>query len=607
MVVFKETTKVPPNGALWIGQGSSQIVKMDYIKISLIGLIALLSYYLLLQWPSDIEKITDKPYPEVEKLGEKDLIQRNFNDSEDSLLTFKENGSLGSNEEAIKGSGQKNDLKYKTISNDVLSLLIDLESGAFIESEMLNVDTEFLSKTPLSLFGNRDLGGGQDCPSDLGAIYNGENCLGVYLANSGFYNQKDGYIKPGFSSLEKLSLDGGSVLYIFSGKNNFFSFTRKVLLREGSYLVQVEDVIGLEGASSNTEEVTPYLRIMRDGAGAGAGASRLDNYTYLGPVFSTERETFIKQDFDDLREKNYEESSLGGWLAMVQRYFVSAWVPEQNSLYKYQARRLSSGTYSVALTGQNQTIEAGKPLSFKNSLYIGPKVTKQLNEAHEDLGLVVDYGFLWWLGQPIYNLMQFGYSLIANWGFAILFATLVLKAVLWPLSAAGYRSAAKMRAVAPKIQDLQQKYSNDKQKLGQEMMNFYKSEGVSPLGGCLPMLLQMPFFLAFYWVLLDMVELRHSPFVFWINDLSARDPLFVLPILNAILMYYSQQLMPTTPSNDPTQQQMQKTMKYMPVVFGAIFAFFPSGFVLYFTVQSLITLAQQALSFRKEGVSLKST
>ena len=138
-------------------------------------------------------------------------------------------------------------------------------------------------------------------------------------------------------------------------------------------------------------------------------------------------------------------------------------------------------------------------------------------------------------------------------------------------------------------------------------MNFYKSEGVSPLGGCLPMLLQMPFFLAFYWVLLDMVELRHSPFVFWINDLSARDPLFVLPILNAILMYYSQQLMPTTPSNDPTQQQMQKTMKYMPVVFGAIFAFFPSGFVLYFTVQSLITLAQQALSFRKEGVSLKST
>tara|TARA_B100001750_G_scaffold197266_1_gene169830 strand:+ start:2229 stop:4025 length:1797 start_codon:yes stop_codon:yes gene_type:complete len=596
-----------PYGAFWSGQSSPKILKMDYIKISLIGLIALLSYYLLLQWPSEIETNNTKPYSNTGGAEKLDLIKEGFSDSEDSLLTFKENKSLSPPGRVAEGSVGENKSKFKTISSDVLSILIDLESGAFVEAEMLNVDTEFLSKTPLSLLGNRLLGDGQDCPSELGALYSGESCLGVYLANSGFYNQTDGYIKPNFNSLEKLALDSGSMLYIFSGKKDSFSFTRKVLLRKGSYLVEVEDVIGIEGGGSNREEVTPYLRIMRDGAGAGAGASRLDNYTYLGPVFSTERETFIKQDFDDLREKNYEESSLGGWLAMVQRYFVSAWVPEQSGLYKYQARRLSSGTYSVALTGQNQTIETGKPLSFKNSLYIGPKVTKQLKEAHEDLGLVVDYGFLWWLGQPIYNLMQFGYSLVANWGFAILFATLVLKAVLWPLSAAGYRSAAKMRAVAPKIQDLQQKYSNDKQKLGQEMMNFYKSEGVSPLGGCLPMLLQMPFFLAFYWVLLDMVELRHSPFVLWISDLSARDPLFVLPILNAILMYYSQQLMPTTPSNDPTQQQMQKTMKYMPIVFGAIFAFFPSGFVLYFTIQSLITLAQQALSFRKEGVSLKST
>ncbi len=607
MAVFKETIKMPPIWTLWLRQGSSETLKMDYIKISLIGLIALLSYYLLLQWPSEVEIDNNVPNVKKEAVEKFDLIKEGFDDSEDSLITFQEKESLSPSEETAKDSIQANKLKFKTVSNDVLNLLVDMESGAFIQADMLNVDTEFLSKTPLSLLGNRQLGDGQDCPSELGAVYNGESCLGVYLANSGFYNQRDGYIRPSFNSLERLTLDGGSMLYIFSGKNDVFSFTRKVLLRKGSYLVEVEDIIGLEGAGSNKEEITPYLRIMRDGAGAGAGASRLDNYTYLGPVFSTERETFIKEDFDDLSEKNYEESSLGGWLAMVQRYFVSAWVPEQGGLYKYQARKLSSGTYSVALTGQNQIIEIGKPLSFKNSLYIGPKVTKQLKEAHEDLGLVVDYGFLWWLGQPIYNLMQFGYSLVANWGFAILFATLVLKAVLWPLSAAGYRSAAKMRAVAPKIQDLQQKYSNDKQKLGQEMMNFYKSEGVSPLGGCLPMLLQMPFFLAFYWVLLDMVELRHSPFVFWINDLSARDPLFVLPILNAILMYYSQQLMPTTPSNDPTQQQMQKTMKYMPIVFGAIFAFFPSGFVLYFTVQSLITLAQQALSFRKEGVSLKST
>ena len=202
--------------------------------------------------------------------------------------------------------------------------------------------------------------------------------------------------------------------------------------------------------------------------------------------------------------------------------------------------------------------------------------------------------------------MSWGYALLGNWGLAILFATLVLKAILWPLSAAGYRSAAKMRAAAPKIQELQQQYGSDKQKFGQEMMALYKKEGTSPLGGCLPMLLQMPFFLAFYWVLLDMVELRHAPFLFWITDLSSRDPLFILPVINAALMYYSQKFMPTTPSNDPTQQQMQAMMKYMPLMIAVMFAFFPSGFVLYFTVQSFITLVQQALSFRREGVSLKS-
>ena len=276
-----------PYGAFWSGQSSPKILKMDYIKISLIGLIALLSYYLLLQWPSEIETNNTKPYSNTGGAEKLDLIKEGFSDSEDSLLTFKENKSLSPPGRVAEGSVGENKSKFKTISSDVLSILIDLESGAFVEAEMLNVDTEFLSKTPLSLLGNRLLGDGQDCPSELGALYSGESCLGVYLANSGFYNQTDGYIKPNFNSLEKLALDSGSMLYIFSGKKDSFSFTRKVLLRKGSYLVEVEDVIGIEGGGSNREEVTPYLRIMRDGAGAGAGASRLDNYTYLGPVFSS--------------------------------------------------------------------------------------------------------------------------------------------------------------------------------------------------------------------------------------------------------------------------------------------------------------------------------
>jgi YidC/Oxa1 family membrane protein insertase len=293
-------------------------------------------------------------------------------------------------------------------------------------------------------------------------------------------------------------------------------------------------------------------------------------------------------------------------LALAQRYFVSSWVPQQDERHKYQARKLSSGAYSIALTSQNRPLLDTKPVAYKNTLYVGPKIADNLKDLHDDLGLVVDYGFLWWLSEPIHKIMAWSFGFLGNWGLAILFATLVLKGVLWPLSAAGYSSAARMRAVAPKMAELQQKYSNDKQKLGQEMMAFYKKEGVNPLGGCLPMLLQMPFFLAFYWVLLDMVELRHAPFMFWITDLSSYDPFFILPILNAGLMYYSQKMMPVTPSNDPTQQQMQTAMKFMPLMIAAMFSIFPAGFVLYFTVQSLITVIQQALSFRKAGISLKS-
>jgi YidC/Oxa1 family membrane protein insertase len=350
----------------------------------------------------------------------------------------------------------------------------------------------------------------------------------------------------------------------------------------------------------------PYARILRDGYRPPGRFLDFDSYTYLGPVFSTENDSFRKLDFADLVDNGFEEESLGGWLALAQRYFVSSWVPQQGERHKFQARRVSSGAYSIALTSQNRLLLDSEPASYKNTLYVGPKISDNLTKLHPDLGLVVDYGFLWWLSEPIHKLMAWGFGFLGNWGLAILFATIVLKALLWPLSAAGYRSAAKMRAVAPKMSELQQKYASDKQKLGQEMMAFYKKEGVNPLGGCLPMFLQMPFFLAFYWVLLDMVELRHAPFMFWITDLSSYDPYFVLPILNAGLMYYSQKMMPVTPSNDPTQQQMQSAMKFMPLMIAAMFSIFPAGFVLYFTVQSLITVIQQALSFRKAGISLKS-
>ena len=574
---------------------------MDYIKVLLIGLIAVIVYYLALQWSAlpEQEVVFNPEAEEVITLKEEGL-----NDSKDLLSALDTTPPGVAEPEETKTSDLATSRLF-SLKNDVLNVEVDSLTGRYVAADLIPIKTEKDSEESLSIFGSRQIDPEEGCPVYLGVAQTSKGCVGNYFASSGFYSPSSGYLNPKFSSLEKISLSNGSVIYILKGESEGLDFIRRVLMRPGQFSLEVEDLVGLK-VGSEPKSVVPYARILRDGYRPPGRFLDFDSYTYLGPVFSTESDSFGKLDFSDLNENSFEEESLGGWLALAQRYFVSSWVPQQDQRHKYQARKVSSGAYTIALTSQNRLLDTGQRISYKNTLYVGPKISDNLNALHPDLGLVVDYGFLWWLSEPIHKLMAWGFSFLGNWGLAILFATIVLKAILWPLSAAGYRSAARMRAVAPEMSELQQKYANDKQKLGQEMMAFYKKKGVSPLGGCLPMLLQMPFFLAFYWVLLDMVELRHAPFMFWITDLSSYDPFFILPILNAGLMYYSQKMMPVTPSNDPTQQQMQSAMKFMPLMIAAMFSIFPAGFVLYFTVQSLITVIQQALSFRKAGISLKS-
>ena len=240
-------------------------------------------------------------------------------------------------------------------------------------------------------------------------------------------------------------------------------------------------------------------------------------------------------------------------------------------------------------------LQPGNAVFSSNTLYVGPKLPEQLSKIQEDLSLTVDYGFLWWLGKPMYWLLNIGNSLFNNWGLAIIFLTVVIKLLTWPLSAKAYVSMGKLRELQPKMALLQEKHGDNKQAMSQELMEMYKKEGVNPLGGCLPMLLQMPFFLAFYWVLLETVELRHSP-LFWINDLSDMDPYFILPVLNAAGMFLSEKMTPTHPNADPMQAQM---MKVFPLVFAFMFAWFPSGLVLYWTMNMAIQILQQWWYSRK--------
>ena len=297
---------------------------------------------------------------------------------------------------------------------------------------------------------------------------------------------------------------------------------------------------------------------------------------------------------------------MGGWVGMIQHYFVSAWVPSKDTQNNLYSRVVANGT--SAIIGVKEpvfTVSPGETKTANAILFAGPKDQAELNNIHETLDLTVDYGFLWFVSQMLFSGLVFIYGVVGNWGIAIIIITIIVKSILYPLTKKQYESTAKMRALAPKMEQLKQRYGDDRQKMGQATMELYRKEKVNPMGGCLPLLLQMPIFLALYWVFLESVELRHAPFGLWISDLSAKDPYFILPILFGASMFLMQKLTPT-PTMDPMQQKM---MLWMPVIFSVFFLWFPSGLVLYWLVSNLISIAQMLYIYKqidKKGIGKKS-
>lgn len=311
--------------------------------------------------------------------------------------------------------------------------------------------------------------------------------------------------------------------------------------------------------------------------------------TYLGGAYSSADKRFEKYDFDAMDKANLALTTAGGWIAMLQHYFVTSWVPApdaQNELYSLNPGGLAIMGVKLPVL----QIAPGVTAQTGAKLYVGPKIQDELAKVAPQLDLVVDYGFLWWLGQPLFWLLTKLHSLAGNWGVAIILLTLLVRGGMYKLTAIQYRSAAKMRLLQPKMTALKERCGDDKQKFGQEMMALYQKEKVNPLGGCLPLLVQLPVFMALYWVLLESVELRQAPFMFWLQDLSAKDPYFVLPILYGASMFAVTKMSPTPPNMDPMQAKM---MQFMPVMMTGLFLFFPAGLCLYWLVSNLITIAQQ--------------
>ena len=412
----------------------------------------------------------------------------------------------------------------------------------------------------------------------------------VYVAQSGLTG-RDGLDRSGARPLytttrSDYGLESGELEVALRHERDGAIYWKRFRFDAKEYLIEVEHEIVNRSASELRTRL--FAQLKRDSTRPASGGGFMGPRPYVGAAFTTPESRYEKIDFEDLDEAPFRTEQAGGWAAMLQHYFIAAWIgdPEQRSAYN--GRRLNDGNYAVGLVGPELIVAPGDRAVAAVKLYAGPKIQKRLEAAAPNLYLTVDYGLFWWLSVPLFYVLDAIHEVVLNWGVAIILLTLVVKVLLFPLASAGFRSMARMKQVMPQVQRLRERYGSDRQKMTQEMMALYKKEGANPLGGCLPLLLQMPVFFALYWVLYESVELRHAPFVFWIKDLAAADPWFVLPLLYAGSFYVMQRMQPPPP--DPMQAKM---MKMMPLMFGVLFVFFPAGLVLYWLVNNLLSMAQQ--------------
>ena len=353
----------------------------------------------------------------------------------------------------------------------------------------------------------------------------------------------------------------------------------------GSYLIDVSYEIDNTGKTPIA--ASAYFQLVRDNSGSEGDTKFVPTYT--GPAVYTEESKFQKDTFSDI-EKNkssYPKTANNGWIAMLQHYFVAAWIPKDKVDREYFTKQLDGNQFAAGVILAVPSIEPGKSGGVNLSLYAGP-AQSSLDKIAPGLGLTVDYGWMTPISKPLFWLLSLIQGWVQNWGMAIILLTVLIKLAFFPLSAASYRSMAKMRVVAPKLEKIKQQYADDRERLHKAMMELYKTEKINPLGGCLPILIQIPVFISLYWAILSSVELRHAPFFAWITDLSSPDQYYVLPLIMGASMLLQSKLNPAPP--DPLQA---KIMQIMPVVFSVVFFFFPAGLVLYSVVNNALSIAQQ--------------
>lgn len=536
---------------------------MDVQRIILIGALCLISYLLVLQWNQDYGQ-----QPEAQEVTTS-VSAYDSQPVNSELPKAEETAQTGD----VPATAQQAATKAQLINvkTDVLDLLIDTKGGDIIQVALPEYKASLGSDLPFVLLEqttNRTYVSQSGLVGKNGPDASPEGRPTYAVAQNEFI----------LGDQDSLSVD------LTFTDNNGVQITKRYSFKKGAYEVGLEFIVNNQ--SEQQWAANLFGQIKRDRSEDPAATTDMGMQSFLGGVFSTAEDAYETISFDDMDEDPFKKRSADGWVAMSQHYFLSAWIPAPGAEYSYQSRKLN-GNYIVGFLSPDFLVNAGESKTVSASFYAGPKVTELLEETAPNLELTIDYGILYFVASPLEWLMKWIYSFVGNWGLAIIGITIIVKAALFHLNAKAFKSMAKMRKFGPEMQRMKELYGDDRQKMSQEMMKLYQKEKINPLGGCLPILAQMPIFIALYWVLMESVELRHAEFMY-LADLSVKDPYFILPIIMGASMFIQQMLNPTPP--DPMQA---KIMKMLPILFTFFFLWFPAGLTLYWVVNNILSIAQQ--------------
>ena len=548
---------------------------MDNIRIILLFSLA---FIVMLIWQAWNEDFGPKPQPRTavsESAPSSAKPTAGATPEVPSAPVKPETGVTGQTPAVPTPDGQVADLESGTVKvvTDLMTLELDMRGGS-----ILNL---FLNDYPVSL----------EQPDDKFELMR-PTPPNLFVAQSGLI-AGEGSAAPTHETLFQTTQqefrleDGKDTLNVdlFWTDDKGVRVVKRYIFTRGSYLVTVQHLV--ENNSGSPWTAREYRQLMRGEPGEQSADSQF-LYTYTGGAIYSPEEKYDKISFDDMKESKLNKDVKGGWIAMLQHYFLGAWVPPPEQMEHYYTNVLPGGRYVLGAYTPPVTLSDEQSHTFSTGFVAGPKLQDELEAIAPGLELSVDYGWLTVLAKPIFWLLKQIQSVVINWGWAIILLTVLIKLAFFKLSETSYKSMANMRKMTPRIQALKDRYGDDKQRMNQAMMELYKKEKINPLGGCLPILVQIPVFIALYWVLLESVELRQAPFIFWLQDLSIKDPFYVLPLIMGISMFIQQKLNPAPP--DPVQA---KIMMSLPFVFTIFFAFFPSGLVLYWVTNNVLSIAQQ--------------